>query len=147
MHSEVSTWVAVPPDALYPLVADLARWPERLPHYRYVRILDQGRDGTRAAMSAKQGAIPVFWEAIQTVDSPTRTIRFRHVRGLTRGMEVLWTFQSERGGTRATILHDLDLRWPLLGGWFAEHVVSRRFIHPIATRTLHCFKTLAEGVR
>ncbi len=144
MHSETSIWIAAPPRAVFPLVADLARWPERLPHYRYVRILSRRAEGTRAAMSAWRGPIPVFWEALQTPDAERLSVRFVHVRGITRGMEVLWTLTPEGDGTRATIAHDLRLGWPVVGGFLAEHVIAPQFIEPIAARTLRCFKAAAE---
>lgn len=145
MRSEISIWIDAPPDRVFPLVADLARWPERLPHYRYVRVLDRRNGSVHAAMSARRGPIPVFWEALQTPDPGTHQIRFRHVRGVTRGMDVLWTLTPERGGTRARILHRLDLRWPLIGRFIAERVIGPQFIEPIAGRTLRRFKSLAEA--
>jgi ribosome-associated toxin RatA of RatAB toxin-antitoxin module len=145
MHSEISIWIDAPADRVFPLVSDLARWESALPHYRYVRILRQEGGITHAAMSARRGAIPVSWEAVQTTDPASRTIRFRHVRGVTRGMEVLWTLVEERGGTRARIDHDLELKWPLVGAWVAENVIAREFIQPIAAKTLRRFKTIAEG--
>jgi ribosome-associated toxin RatA of RatAB toxin-antitoxin module len=145
MRSEISIWINAAPDTVFPLVADLPRWPERLPHYRYVRVLRRAETETLAAMSARRGPIPVFWHALQRPDSASRRISFRHVRGITRGMEVLWTLEPERGGTRARILHELDLRWPWIGPWFAEHVIARAFIQPIASRTLARFKEIAEA--
>jgi ribosome-associated toxin RatA of RatAB toxin-antitoxin module len=145
VHSEISIWVDAPLEILFPLVADLASWPARLPHYRYVRILGPEGSGLCAAMSARRGIIPVFWEAVQTPDFAARTVHFRHVRGITRGMEVLWTLTEERGGTRAAIVHELDLRWPVIGRWFAERVIAREFIEPIAGETLRRFKALAEA--
>jgi ribosome-associated toxin RatA of RatAB toxin-antitoxin module len=147
MHSESTIWIDAAPDQVFPLVADLARWQERLPHYRYVRVLARENGAVHAAMSARRGAIPVFWHAVQTVDPAAGTIRFRHVRGITRGMEVLWTLTPERGGTRARITHELRLGWPLVGPWVATHVIARQFIEPIAGKTLARFKALAEVAR
>jgi len=145
VRSEASIWIAAPPERVFPLVADLSRWPERLPHYRYVRVLARENGTVRAAMSARRGPIPVFWEALQTADPRRREIRFRHVRGVTRGMEVLWTLTPERGGTLARIVHDLELRWPLIGRFLAERIVGPQFIDPIAGKTLRRFKALAEA--
>jgi ribosome-associated toxin RatA of RatAB toxin-antitoxin module len=144
VRSELTTWISAPPEAVLTLVAHISRWPERLPHYRYVRILSQSGDETVAAMSARRGPIPVFWHAVQTVDHAAREVRFLHVRGVTRGMKVLWTLEEEDGGTRATIVHDLDLRWPLVGPWVAQHVIEAQFIKPIASLTLRRFKDIAE---
>jgi ribosome-associated toxin RatA of RatAB toxin-antitoxin module len=145
VHSEVTTWISAPPDEVFELVADVARWPEHLPHYRYVRVLRRSAGEVLAAMSARRGWIPVFWCAAQTADSAARTVRFRHVRGITRGMEVLWTFEPEDGGTRARLFHDLDLRWPFVGDWLARHVIEKRFVRPIAFRTMRRFKEVAEA--
>lgn len=145
MRSDISIWIDAPPERVFPLVADLSRWKELLPHYRYVRVLAETDGRVHAAMSARRGLIPVFWHAVQSAEPDTGRIRFRHVRGITRGMEVLWTLEPEEGGTRASIRHDLDLRWPWIGPWFAEHVIAREFINPIAGRTLARFKSLAEA--
>lgn len=151
MHSSVSIWIAAPPERVFDLVADLERWPEHLPHYRYVRVLRRDGRMTRARMSARRGPIPVFWEAEQTPDPASRTIRFHHVGGVTRGMEVLWTLRPERDGTRdgtrAAITHDLELRWAPagVGRFLAERVIAPQFIEPIAGATLRRFKMLAES--
>jgi ribosome-associated toxin RatA of RatAB toxin-antitoxin module len=144
MRSEISIYINAPPDLVYSLVSDLDQWPVWLNHYRYVRVLERTDDGVRAAMSAWRGLIPVFWHALQKAESATRTIRFKHVRGITRGMDVLWTIEPEEKGTRARIYHDLDLKWPVIGPWFAEQVIARLFIDPIAGRTLVSFKNIAE---
>jgi len=138
-------WIAAPPRDLFDLVSDLSRWERLLPHYRYVRILDQTNGVTRAAMSARRGRIPVFWEALQTRDLETLSIRFRHVRGVTRGMDVVWSLTPERGGTLASVRHDLRFRVPLVGEWLAKRVIAREFIEPIVAKTLGCFRAAAEG--
>ena len=145
MRSTASIWIESSPRDLFELVSDLSRWERLLPHYRYVRILSRDGGTTHAAMSARRGFFPVFWEALQTVDSEARTIRFRHVRGITRGMEVLWSFTPERGGTRARVDHDLDFRVPLVGRWLAERVIVREFIEPIVSKTLGRFRAVAEA--
>jgi ribosome-associated toxin RatA of RatAB toxin-antitoxin module len=151
MHSSVSIWIAAPPERVFDLVADLERWPERLPHYRYVRVVGRSGPVTRARMSARRGVIPVYWVADQTPDAGARTIRFRHVGGVTRGMDVLWTLRPERfgarDGTRASITHDLDFRLGIapVGRFLAERVIASQFIEPIAGATLRRFKAIAEG--
>jgi ribosome-associated toxin RatA of RatAB toxin-antitoxin module len=145
VRSSASIWIQAAPDRVYDLVSDLGRWQEYLPHYRYVRILAR-RDGTtRAAMSARRGSIPVFWEAEQTQDREAGTIRFHHVRGVTRGMDVVWTLIPEGNGTRARVDHELRLGVPLIGEWLAERVIAREFIEPIVARTLARFREIAEG--
>jgi hypothetical protein len=61
-------------------------------------------------------------------------------------MRVSWRFEPRNGGTRVTIVHDLDdARGPLFGEWFGRAVVGDFFIQSIAGRTLARMKELAEG--
>lgn len=150
MHSSVSIWIGAPPERVFELVAALDGWPRVLPHYRYVQVVRRDGNVVQARMSARRGPIPVFWEAEQTPDAAAHAIRFRHVGGVTRGMEVLWTLRpekdGERDGTRATITHDLDFRFgpAALGRFLAERVIAPQFIEPIAGATLRRFKAVAE---
>ena len=43
-----------------------------------------------------------------------------------------------------SIQHELDLGWPLLGGFAAERVIGPQFVEAIARRTLRRVKALAE---
>ena len=65
-------------------------------------------------------------------------VRFRHVGGITAGMDVAWTFASVAGaGTRVRIVHVWDgPHWPLVGGFAATGVIGPVFVHGIASRTL-----------
>ena len=49
-------------------------------------------------------------------------------------------------GVRVEITHDLDLRWPLIGGFVAKYIVGLFFIHHIATKTLAGLKRKVESM-
>ena len=137
--------IAAPAKAVYDLAAATERWPEILPHYRYVRVLER-RGATRVvAMSAWQDVFPLRWVAEQTNDPATPHIAFRHVRGWTRGMDVDWIFEQFAGGTRVTIEHRLRFLFPVASEWLGKHLVSDYFIHGVAAKTLARVKALAEG--
>ena len=55
--------IRAPYERIFPLAAEIERWPERLPHYRYVRRLPASNGERRFAMGARRGPIPVRWEA------------------------------------------------------------------------------------
>jgi hypothetical protein len=137
--------IRAPYERIFPLAAEIERWPERLPHYRYVRRVPGGNGERRFAMGARRGPIPVRWEAVQRPLPEERRIEFTHTGGVTRGMEVAWRFEPRGGGWDVSIHHDLVLRWPLLGGFAAERVIGPQFIDAIAGRTLRRVKALAEG--
>lgn len=144
MRSETHVRIAAPLDRVFDLGAEVERWPERLPHYRYVRPLRTADGERRFAMGARRGAIPVRWEAVQRPLRDERRIEFLHTAGVTRGMQVAWLLDETDGITEVTIEHELELGWPLFGG-LANTVVRRGFIEPIARRTLRTIKRLAEA--
>jgi hypothetical protein len=84
-------------------------------------------------------------EVQHRTDSSPPTIRFRHVEGITRGMEVEWSFAPVTEGTHVTVLHLWNgPSWPLIGGIAARMVIGPVFVHGIASRTLAGLARAAE---
>ena len=145
MNSTMRIHIDAPFERIFPLAAEIERWPERLPHYRYVRAVPASNGERRVAMGARRGPIPVRWEAGQRPMPDERRIEFTHTGGLTRGMEVAWRFEPSNGGWDVSIEHRLQLDWPLIGGIAADSVIGPQFIDAIAGRTLRTVKQLAEA--
>ena len=129
------------------LAADVERWPVILPHYRWVTLLDGGGDRKTVEMAARRGRIPVKWRASQEVDrgGATPVIRFRHVGGVTKGMDVAWTFRPHAGGVEVAIDHDFTAPWPLVGGVIADRIIGPHFVEAIAGKTLATIKGIVEN--
>ena len=73
-------------------------------------------------------------------------VHYRHVRGITTGMDVVWQISGVGGGTEVTIIHDwTGPRWPVVGRPAAELVIGPVFIHGIASRTLAGIRRAVEG--
>ena len=144
-HTSNVIEIAAPAATIYALAAATERWPQILPHYRYVRVI--ARDGaTRTVeMGATRDGIPISWTAEQTDDAVRPGIRFRHIRGWTRGMDVEWRFEPSERGTRVTILHDLTFAFPIASEWLGRHVVGDFFVRDVASKTLARMKSLAEA--
>lgn len=145
MRSRLAIHVEAPLERIYPLASEVERWPERLPHYRYVRRLPAANGERRFAMGARRGRIPVRWEATQRLLPAERRIEFVHTGGVTRGMRVAWRFEPRGDGWEVSIEHELDLGWPLIGAFAAERVIGPQFVEAIARRTLRRVKALAEA--
>ncbi|HEV3088805.1 MAG TPA: SRPBCC family protein [Candidatus Elarobacter sp.] len=137
--------IAAPAESIYALASATERWPEILPHYRYVRVLAEHGPTRVVAMSAWRDVFPVRWVAEQTNDANTPHIAFHHLRGWTRGMDVEWIFEPFAGGTRVTIEHRLQFAFPFAAEWLGKHLVSDYFVHGVAAKTLERVKMLAEA--
>ena len=146
--------VRAPLASVFEIAADVERWPEHLPHYRFVRFRVREGAGGIVEMSANRpfGVLdwPTWWVSLMEVQHrPERagapSIRFRHIEGITTGMEVEWSFAPVTGGTRVTVLHLWNgPSWPVIGALAARAVIGPVFVHGIASRTLAGLALAAE---
>ncbi|MDH5234598.1 MAG: SRPBCC family protein [Gemmatimonadota bacterium] len=144
---------AAPVATVFDVVRDVEAWPALLPHYRWVRMVERdGSGGGIVEMSANRpfGPLgwPTFWRSLMEVDHARPAVRFRHIGGVTTGMDVDWAFAPQAvplGGTDITLLHVWDgPRWPLIGPFAALAVIGPVFVHGIATRTIAGLVRAAE---
>ena len=134
------------PDLIFRLAAEVEFWPAILPHYRAVRVLRRRGPKRLIYMAATRDGFPVSWTSIQWLDPAARCIAFRHVKGVSRGMDVEWRIDPrDDGAVDVSIEHWLRLGWPLIGTFAGERVIGPHFVEHIATRTLRCLKEIAEG--
>ncbi|HEY2066274.1 MAG TPA: SRPBCC family protein [Gemmatimonadaceae bacterium] len=146
--------VRAPLARIFSLAADVERWPALLPHYRFVRFLERRRDGGGVVdMSAYRpfGVLrwPTWWRSRMRVDAPQSAarpaVRFTHVGGVTRGMEVEWTFEAMSNDTFVRIVHVWDgPPVPVVGTFAATALIGPVFVHGIASRTLAGLAAVAE---
>lgn len=141
MRTIDQTWIDAPVAAVFAAASDVERWPEILPHYRRVRLLEERGSIRLVEMAAWRpfGPLnyPTWWVSEMERDPLAGTVRYRHVRGITTGMDVEWKIVGEGGRAHVTIVHEWrGPRWPLVGRPAAEWVIGPVFIHGIASRTL-----------
>ncbi len=140
-----------PARRVFEIASDVERWPEILPHYRWVRVLEPRDDGALVEMAAWRpfGRLrwPTWWVSEMTRDAAALEVRYRHVRGITTGMTVVWRVApvpGPEGAVDVRIVHDwAGPRWPL-GGLIARLVIGPVFVHGIASRTLAGIKRSVE---
>lgn len=149
MQTETGITINADPMTVFEFGAATERWPEILPHYRWVYLLDEEGESRLVEMAARRDfgplSWPVRWWAVQTNYPDEPRIEFKHVGGITKGMEVEWLFTPQEDGVRVVIRHDLDLKWPLIGGIAANYVIGPVFIESVASRTLARIKELSEA--
>ena len=142
--------VRAPIERVFAVASDVERWPDFLPHYRWVRILERNRAGCRVDMAAWRpfGVVryPTRWVSEMQVDRAGHRVNYRHVEGITRGMDVEWSMHHRGAEVEVTIVHEWNgPSWPWIGGLAASLVIGPVFIHGIASRTLAGVKRRAEA--
>jgi ribosome-associated toxin RatA of RatAB toxin-antitoxin module len=133
--------IRAPIERVLSAAVDVEQWPAILPHYRWVRVLQRNNAGNLVEMAAWRpfGIVryPTWWVSEMRVDRSAPAVHYRHVRGITAGMDVVWQLQPSEGLTDVTIIHDWSgPRWPLIGSAAASWIIGPVFIHGIASRTL-----------
>ena len=141
--------VAAPVERVFTAAADVERWPQWLPHYRWVRFLERRDDGGVVEMAAWRPfgpfKYPTWWVSEMAIDRAAPGIRYQHIRGITSGMDVAWEFAPAPEGVAVTITHRWDgPAWPLIRKPAAEFVIGPVFVHGIAQRTLAGIARQAE---
>jgi hypothetical protein len=79
------------------------------------------------------------------VDFQAPSIRFFHIGGVTKGMDVEWRFKPAGENTEVEILHVWSgPKIPFVGIIAATAVIGPVFVHGIASRTLEGLAAIAE---
>lgn len=159
MRTQNEIVVDAPTGRTFRAAADVERWPEILPHYRWVTFHRKdgfGRGRVEMAAHRYFGPVPypTWWVSEMEADPESGAVRYRHVDGITAGMDVEWRLTAvgsggEPGGggpTRVVVVHEWDgPGWPLIGGFAAERVIGPHFIRVVADRTLAGIRDFVEG--
>ena len=142
--------VRAPLRRIFEFAREVDRWPEHLSHYRWVRYHERASDGggiVEMAAWRPFGAVrwPTWWKSAMSVNDSTPNVRFRHIEGITTGMDVEWSFAPRGDATLVRIVHV----WngppvPLAGIVAAKLVIGPLFVHGIASRTLAGLAAVAE---
>src|SRR5678816_2419384 len=92
---------------VFDVARDVEAWPRILSHYRWVRVLERRSDDDLVVEMAAWrpfGLVryPTWWVSHMTVDRIAHEVRYRHIRGITRGMDVIWSVVPSGTGVDAT---------------------------------------------
>ena len=72
-------------------------------------------------------------------------MRFLHIAGPARGMDVEWELTPRGDETEVTIRHVMSLNVPLVRTALGKWIVSEVFVRAVAGRTLACLKQTVEA--
>lgn len=151
MHTHNEVFIRAPLETCLAAASDVERWPAILSHYRWVTFKRKDGPGAGLVEMAAWRAFgpvkyPVWWVSEMRTDAAAGVVRYRHVDGITKGMDVEWILEAQGPGTRVSIVHDWPgPRWPLIGRLAARAVIGPWFIHVVADRTLAGVRAAVES--
>ena len=130
-----------PASRVFEAATAVERWPDILSHYRWVTRHAPEGDAEVVEMAAWRpfGALkyPTWWKSYMWVDEAELRVRYRHVQGITRGMDVEWRLEPDGDATEVSIVHEWSgPAWPLIRRPAADWVIGPVFVSAIAARTL-----------
>jgi hypothetical protein len=139
-----------PLERVFRAAMDVEQWPALLSHYRWVHMLERRGNGGLVEMAAWRPfgwfKYPTWWVSEMWIDRDAAAVHYRHVRGITTGMGVVWQLEPSTEGTEVTIVHEWSGPvWPLVGPAAAAWVIGPVFIQGIAARTLAGIAKHVEG--
>ncbi|PLT45783.1 SRPBCC family protein [Paenibacillus sp. FSL W8-1187] len=146
MRTYNETAMQASPERVFRLASDVERWPGHLKHYRSVTFRSGEAGDGIVEMKAYRpfGALrwPVWWVSEMRLEPERGRIVYRHIEGVTSGMDVEWIVEPHAGGSRAVIVH--EWKRPPVGRLAASGIIGPGFVHAIAERTLLGLKAAAE---
>ena len=135
---EKTSTIEARPDQVWAVVADVERWPERIPTVDSVQRLDAGPLAVGSRTRLKQ---PKLSEAVWTVTELTEGVSYTW-ESKSPGVTVVATHLVEPhpGGTKLTL--SLTVRGPLAGlGWLLTRKMTEQYVATEAAS----IKKVAEG--
>jgi hypothetical protein len=147
--------VRAPVRAIFDIARRVEHWPAYLDHYRFVRFRERfdivegipSRGIVEMSAYRPFGPVgwPTWWMSEMVVDFQAPSIRFFHIGGVTKGMDVEWRFKPAGENTEVEILHVWSgPKIPFVGIIAATAVIGPVFVHGIASRTLEGLAAIAE---
>lgn len=133
---------AAPADVCFRIGADVERWPDILPHYRWVRFREKRSfaNGIVEMAAWRPFGIfkyPTWWVSRMWHDPVAPAVYYEHIEGMTRRMDVRWEFEPRGDDTLIRVVHEwTGPAWPLIGRVAADYVIGPGFISAIAQRTV-----------
>lgn len=150
MRTVDSLRIMAPASRVFDVAVAVERWPDILPHYRWVTRQGRKGDAEIVEMAAWRPFgpfnYPTWWQSLMWTDPAGRAVRYRHIAGITKGMDVEWKLEAEGDETQVTITHQWNgPAWPLIKSPAAKWVIGPLFISAIASRTLAGIGSFAES--
>ncbi len=124
-------------ERLYPLVADVERYPEFVPGWRKARVLERAGNEARVEQTLGLAGFPIRFTSRAFFDPPRR-LQIRAESGPFRRLVIDWRFEPVEGGCRVELQVDFELGSLLLDR------TARALLGTLGRRVMEAFESRAR---
>ncbi|PTX97291.1 hypothetical protein DB346_20000 [Verrucomicrobia bacterium LW23] len=140
--------IQAPLGGVFLAAADVARWPEFMPHIRYNRYLSHHPGGGTIRTAATRAGVVLHGVAEVAIDPVLQELRFTHTSstaGAGTGMTVTWGFKElPDGDTRVTVTHTFSGGAEVRAGVVGRGLRKLFYAEDITALSLQCLKRRVE---
>lgn len=128
---------------VFKVAADFESYPEFIPTYKSVQILERQGDELLIERVGLAGGREVKWRS-RVVIKENKSIKAVQLEGPLAGMEIEWSFEEAAQGTLVLLTHNFEYRKiPLIGSLIGRLIV-KRIVSRMADDTLKAIKKRVE---
>ncbi|MEK9149996.1 MAG: SRPBCC family protein [Candidatus Desantisbacteria bacterium] len=136
---ENTIYIKAKRDRVFSVVSDFEAWPEFIPTYKEVKVIERKGDKIVIERKGSVGGREVLWKSEAEL-FPSERISSRQVIGPIPDMEIEWLFEDAGEGTRIRLIHSFSYKKPLLIGWVIGRLIVKNVVKGMAQKTLEAIK-------
>jgi len=151
VNVENTVVINAPREEVFSLACDFESWPEFMPSYKEVKIVQRSEDRMVIERKGEVRGKPVFWKSEVRLEPPNM-IKARQVEGPIPDMEAEWFFEALNGETKIVLIHSFEhKKVPLIGakipliGEIIARLIAAKVVRRMAQETLEAIKRRVEG--
>lgn len=136
--------INAPRDEVFSVASDFERWPEFMPSYKEVKIVERTEDKMVIERMGQVIGKPAFWKSEVSLEPP-KMIKAKQVKGPIPDMDIEWLFEELDGETKIVLVHNFEYKKiPLIGGIIGR-LIAAKIVRRMAQETLEDIKRRIEG--
>ncbi|MEW6606211.1 MAG: SRPBCC family protein [bacterium] len=131
-------------DKVFEIATDFERYPEFIPTYKKVKIIEKNADNIIIERSGMAGGKEITWRSLVKLEK-NKSITAEQLAGPIPGMKIEWLFEEVGNTTKITLIHNFEYKKiPLIGPIIGKFIVAK-IVYKMADDTLKAIKNRVEA--
>ncbi len=143
IYKEDSILISKDLTSVFQVARDIENLSNFIPEYKNVKCLDgKNEEIILEAKIQLLGLIPTTFISSGVIKE-NESIKYKQIKGPVKGLQTEWRFEKIDKKTKLSIIHDLNIKIPLIGR-LIERLVYALFLRNLAKEVLLCMKKKLE---